>query len=149
MEHHDVGVKRTGMEIEREEEQARARARLNFLCVVLHRDPVAEHQVVDAELDHLIVAVSQDFGDLPNMVDDTFGVSLPEVSRWWEEPGVSSENHGLPPELVKDAMAKEIASFKERDVYEVVNRESMKLSPHPIKRSAKWVIKNKEWQRNL
>ena len=67
------------------------------------------------------------------------------MNRWWESPEFmrGNDDHGLPDNLVKEAMDKELASFKERGVYQAVPRTSMEQCSNPVMLSTKWVLKNK------
>ena len=121
-----------------------ARARLDLLCSVLHGVPQPDAPDSDADLDALIAAVSADFGDQAQ--DPVGDANTPEyMNRWWESPEYmrGGDDHGFPDHLVKEAMDKELASFRERGVYVVVPRSRLAECQNPVMLSTKWVIKNK------
>ena len=130
---------------EAEDPQASAKARLDLLCSILHGHV---EEPLDDDLDKLIAAVSEDFGD--EQEDEGFAANYDVfgAGHWWEEASNSTDfgkldKDGLPDDLISEAMAQEIQSFKDRGVYEVVDRSELGECANPVMLSTKWVLKNK------
>ena len=123
------------------EERERHRARLEALCALCHG---RLDEAPDVDLQSLIAAANSDpySSESASWLEaETAGSEW--LQPWWTQeskPDVESE---LGASRVNEAKRKEIESFQERGVYEVVDRREAGSNPHAIKLSTKWVITNK------
>ena len=135
----DEGALKRPLEEHVEEREFR-RARLEALCALCHG---CSQEYKDVDLKSLIAAANSEpapceAGATHQCTDQEEEWGLP----WWTQENRPDVEKELGPGRINEAKRKEIQSFKEREVYEVVSRSEAE-KPGAIKLSTKWVITNK------
>lgn len=123
-----------------EEPDAR-RARLELLCSLCHGH---QEQSEENDLRDLVAALKAEPVECVGCSPWPADAAFEEWSaHWWMQEAPNDVEQELGVERVNEAKKQEIRSFKERKVYDVVDRAEYESNSQAIMLSTKWVIVNK------